>query len=358
MSVALSADVAIVGASGKNSNAGGGYLYSRSGTAWSEFQLNPSFPPASGDLYGASASLSVDTILLGSPGKSGKGAAYALRYTNVSLSSDPTGRTFTLSGPGCGRTGTFTAPYSGLWSNCTVQWTSPDATAADTRYTLQNWSDGGGPLNPRTFTPSPNPVLPPSSFTGIFGIEYLLTTHAVPNSGGSMSGAGWYPAGTTTGIAAVPQPGFVFTGFSGAFTGTQNPHGLLIDSPKDVTGNFTTTPPAVMSGAIVNKNGSPNSRVWNITVTNNGPGIAYDAQLFVLSFTQTFGTACISPPVRLSPDTYPISLGNSQVGETKLTSARIDFTGCPVNARFTVNLGYMSNGGASGGLITLVNQTQ
>ena len=36
----------------------------------------------------------------------------------------------------------------------------------------------------------------------------------------------------------------------------------------------------------------------------------------------------------------------------------LDFSGCPANARFSVNLGYMSNDGASGGLVQLVNQVQ
>jgi hypothetical protein len=228
----------------------------------------------------------------------------------------------------------------------------------DTRFTLQNWSDGGS-LNPRTFTLASEPALPPSSFTGNFGIEYLLTTHAVPDSGGSVTGAGWYAAGTTTAVGVNPQPGFVFTGFSGALTGSSNPQTLLINAPKDVTGGFSTTPPAVMTAAINSKSGPPNQRVWSITITNNGPGIAYNAQLFVLSFTQTFGAACSYPPIRTNPTTYPVSMGGDPLpGQTRPSGAVIDFSGCPVNARFTVNLGYMSNGGASGGLITLVNQTQ
>ena len=75
-------------------------------------------------------------------------------------------------------------------------------------------------------------------------------------------------------------------------------------------------------------------------------------------FAQTFVTVCTSPPVRLSPAVLPASLGTLPAGNGASVPVTLDFSGCPANGRFTVNIGYMSNGGASGGVISLANQFQ
>jgi hypothetical protein len=62
--------------------------------------------------------------------------------------------------------------------------------------------------------------------------------------------------------------------------------------------------------------------------------------------------------VRLSPAALPGFLGTIAPGATIVLPATIDFTGCPTAARFTVGLGYMANGGSSGGMIQLSNQFQ
>ncbi len=356
--IGLAGDTAVIGAPGMNSKAGSSYIFSRTSGVWTQAAtLLPGALPVAGDQYGSSAAFSADTMLVGAPGYTGKGGADVFRLSNVSLSSHPTSQTFTLSGTGCGTQGTFTAPYSGFWTNCSVQWNSPNLTAPGTRYTFQGWSDSGS-QNPRAMVLSSNPMLPTTTFTGNFLTEYLLTTLAVPVSGGSVSGANWYTAGTNALVSAAPNAGFVFTGFTGALGGSSPSQMLLMNAPQTVTGNFTNTPPAVLSGIISAKSGAAANRLWTISLTNAGPGAAYNAQLFVLAFTQTFGTACTATPIRLAPATLPVSLGNLAPQANVQTQVTLDFSGCPANARFTVNVGYMSNGGASGGLISLVNQVQ
>ncbi len=63
-------------------------------------------------------------------------------------------------------------------------------------------------------------------------------------------------------------------------------------------------------------------------------------------------------PSRIFPAVLPVTLGTLAPGAGAQMQSTIDFSACPLNARFTVNVGYMSNGGASGGLIQLVNQFQ
>lgn len=367
--VALSGDIALVGAPGTNiaaitdeyipaaSAPGATYFYTRNGTSWLETRLNLATPPALA-AYGTSVALNGSQVLAGSPGVAGAiGEVESLRLENVSLISNPAGRTFTLSGAGCGTAGTFTTPYSGFWTSCTVQWPSSQTAGTDTRYTFLQWADANTDTT-RTFQLTQSPTAPSTIFAAAFKTEYLLTTQTVPVSGGAVTGSGWYTANTIAAVAAIPNPGFVFTGFSGGLSGVLSPQTILMSGPKTVNGNFATTPPAIMSGIVSAKSGTSSNRVWNITLTNSGPGIAYNAQLYVLMFVQTFGTPCTALPVRISPPVLPASLGTLNPGASATLPVALDFSGCPTTARFTVSLGYMSNGGASGGLIQLANQFQ
>lgn len=356
-SVALSGDVAVVGAPLAFSGRGSAYIYTRTGTSWAEKSLNFNVPSAAIG-YGTAVAVEGNTLMVAAPtGNSNIGETYTFRLENVAVRSNPPGQTFILTGSGCGVPGTYTTPYTGFWGQCTVQWTTP-GTGTGTRYNYQNWTDGN-PTNPRTFTFARDPgSAEPFALTANFSTEYQLTTQSLPTSGGTVTGAGWYAAGASAGVAAIPNVGFTFTGFSGGLTGVVSPQNVLMDGPKTVTGGFTTTPPAVLSGLVTAKTGAANNRQWTIALTNNGPGVAYGAQLYVLMFVQTFGTPCTSLPVRLVPAILPASLGTLAPAGSAQIPVTLDFSGCPSTARFTVSLGYMSNGGASGGLIQLVNQFQ
>ena len=72
-----------------------------------------------------------------------------------------------------------------------------------------------------------------------FTRQYTLTLGAV--SSGTVSGIavdGKYLTGTTATLTAVPAAGYVFTGWTGAATGTTNPLSLLMDADKAVGATF------------------------------------------------------------------------------------------------------------------------
>ncbi len=356
--VGIRGDHTVIGAPGMNGGIGAAYLFSRVGTGWVERRLQLSIPLTSVAGFGTSVAIGGSYALVGAPtGNSNKGETYSFRMHNVRLNSNPAGRTFSMTGSGCPANGQRSAPYEGFFTSCTVQWDTPVDSGNGTRHSFQAWGDTFNG-NARNFVFPSDLGQPASTFTGNFVTEHQLTTQAIPSSGGTVSGAGWYTAGSTAGVAAIPNAGFVFTGFTGGLTGVVTPRVIVMNEPKAITGNFTTTPPAVLSGIVTGKSGPSNARQWNIALTNNGPGIAYNAQLFLLMFAQTFGTACTAPPVRLSPAVLPASLGTQSPGSGAAVPVTLDFSGCPANARFTVSLGYMSNGGASGGVISLVNQFQ
>jgi hypothetical protein len=75
-SVALGQDVALIGAPGTGGSAGAAYVFTRSGTAWSQ-PSGITLPDSSPKQFGASVSLSGNTAVIGAPAQnSGTGAVY------------------------------------------------------------------------------------------------------------------------------------------------------------------------------------------------------------------------------------------------------------------------------------------
>ncbi len=362
LALTSSGNTALIGAFDKNSRKGAAYVFTSSNGSWSQRTELAASDGGAGDEFGQAVALSGEgTAFIGAnAANEGAGAAYTFVIRDVSVFSAPSGRSFTLSGIGC-PSGTLSTPYTGYWdATCGVTWTSPDLNTASTRYTFQNWSDGHTE-NPRTISPElfSDPVLNP--LTANFLTEYQLTTNAQPATGGNLvpqpGGSNWYAAGTDAVVSASANPGFVFTGFGGALAGENSPQVLTMNGPQTVTGVFNPTPSVTESGTISAKTGSSASaRKWTINITNNGPGIAYNAQLVGLILTQTFGAKACTP-VRTSP-LLPVALGDLSFPGSAQTPVTFDFSSCPPNARFTVNVLYVANGGSAGGMIQLVNQLQ
>ena len=80
--------------------------------------------------------------------------------------------------------------------------------------------------------------------------QYVLTTHANPSKGGTVSGAGTYAQGTRVSVTATPAQGYYFVNFSGSLQGGPNPQMLFMNANAAVTANFAavgTTPVLVPS---------------------------------------------------------------------------------------------------------------
>ena len=56
---------------------------------------------------------------------------------------------------------------------------------------------------------------------------------------GTVTGAGEYAPDTTATVAATPAPGYLFAGWTGDATGTDNPLSVLMDTAKAITANFS-----------------------------------------------------------------------------------------------------------------------
>jgi hypothetical protein len=197
------------------------------GTAWS--LLHPATSPADRILPAAAFDeLHQRVVLFGGGG----GVLYAdtwaymdpLQSVQITV---PAGVQYAFNG--VGYTGSQTVQVAA--GTYTLSTTTPQATGVGTQMVFSNWSDGGAISHPVTVGSSA------VNITGTLGAQYLLTTAANPSSGGSVSGGGYYDAGTIASPSATPNAGFSFANWSGACSGS-GACPVTMNAPATVTANF------------------------------------------------------------------------------------------------------------------------
>jgi hypothetical protein len=178
-----------------------------------------------------------------------------------------------------------------------------------------------------------------------------------PAAGGILTpaaGDNTEPRNVVVLISATPNPGFVFSGWSGNITDSSlSTTTVVMDQPQTVTANFTSLF-ATMSGNIIAKNGPTNARVWTLSLLDNGPVVTSGVQILSVTLTPAPGRAC-TPVVSTA---FPILLGTIGVGQTGMTDVTIDFSACAAASRFGVTFTYSANNGVVSGSVTRTNQFQ
>jgi hypothetical protein len=108
------------------------------------------------------------------------------------------------------------------------------------RYVCTGWTGTGSVPASGTGTTVSFNITGDSTITWNWETEYYLTTNVNPPSGGSVTPtSGWYDANSSVQLQAAVNTNFEFTGWSGDLSGSTSPVLLQMDSPKEVTGNFT-----------------------------------------------------------------------------------------------------------------------
>ncbi len=103
--------------------------------------------------------------------------------------------------------------------------------------------------------------------------------------------------------------------------------------------------PTDLRGAITAKTGTNGIRTWTVTLSNSSFLPDTDAQITGFALTQTAGSSCVAQTTA----TLPLPVGTIAPGRNASVSLPIDFSGCPANAQFDVELVFSANNGASVG---------
>ena len=288
------------------------------------------------------AVLGNSTAILFSPPASGQ--------TSVNtITTAPPGLTVSIDGTN------YTAPQVVSWtpgSNHTLAVTSP-LTNGGTRYTLTSWSTGAATTQITVQAPSTG-----TTITATFATQYQLTTGTNPTTVGSVSGAGWYAAGSVATVQATVPANYQLAYFSGDLTGPTNPQNLTMNGPKNVVANFQSTAAPVLTAAVSGKaDGATGQRVWTIRLSNTGLGTATGTQITAVTPSQTSGTPC-SPAVSVVT-AMPVTVGTIAPAANATGLVTLNFSGCPdTTVRLSVKVAFTANSGAYSGSTTISNQTK
>jgi len=205
-------------------------------------------------------------------------ANFAQLPVQVTILTNPAGRTFYVNGQAATNTFTFSLSPGG---SATLSTDSLQAQTSTSRFVYTNWSDGGT----RTHT-----LLYPGKDTTItvnFKTQYYLTMTA--SAGGTvLPVSGFYDSAGVVGITASPSGGYSFSGWSGSgtgsYTGPNNPGLVTMGGPVSETGSFTLSP------INVNVQTNPAGRTFTVD------GTQYTgSQAFVWSATDPHTLATTSP---------------------------------------------------------------
>lgn len=179
----------------------------------------------------------------------------------------------------------------------------------------------------------------------------ILTTKVYPAGSGSVTPAtGQQAPGSAVSLSATPEPGFVFTGFSGALSGSTSPQ-LLTIPEQDLTvwANFAPAQPSLVAQVAGSANSSGIETV-RLRLRNTGLGPALDAAVTRITNIQVLsGSGAVS---LRSGIPFTVS-GAIPAGATSATSdVQLNWPSTVNLVRFTVF--FTANSGAYSGSTTVV----
>jgi hypothetical protein len=154
----------------------------------------------------------------------------------------------------------------------------------------------------------------------------------------AQTGASYVTPGTTTvNVSFAP------------LSADMTPFGVWVprfrdDSTTMTVANLAACPVRpTLKSVISSQTGPVNARVWQLGINNYGNGVALNARITSLSLKQTAGGACT--PV-VSSGLPP--LGDIAASSTATGPVTIDFTGCPILARFSATIGFAADNALAG----------
>ena len=124
--------------------------------------------------------------------------------------------------------------------------TSPQPGGTGTQYVFTNWSDAGAISHTVTA-----PTMP-LSYQAIFKPQFQLSVSVNPSGGGTVSAApGFYDAGATIQLQAIPASGFQFVSWTGPVASfSSQATTITLNAPQLVTANFRVIPISVVNPSV------------------------------------------------------------------------------------------------------------
>ena len=159
-------------------------------------------------------------------------ASFTQNNVQVTVQTNPLGRTFSIDGTAYNSTQMFS------WvpgSSHTIATTSPQSDATSVRYVWTKWSDGGAISH--TVAPTTN-----KTYTATFTTQYYLTMNH--GTGGTVAPpTGWKNSGVVVSISATPASGYSFSSWTGSgtgsYTGSTNASSITMGGPITEAAAFT-----------------------------------------------------------------------------------------------------------------------
>ena len=156
------------------------------------------------------------------------------KLVDITIGTNPVGLSFRVDGT------TYTSTQVFHWvenSQHTLAVDSPQSGATGVQYLYSNWTDGGNQSHTYV-VPGSNQTV-----TSNFTTQYYLTVNSVHDS---PTGEGWYNSGSTANFS-VTSPAdeaegtrYIFSNWSGDYSGTSPSGSVTMNQPKEVTANWDT----------------------------------------------------------------------------------------------------------------------
>jgi hypothetical protein len=255
---------------------------------------------------------------------------------------NPPGRTIQVDGV------TYGTPVTFNWgqeSHMVSAAQEIDIASAQTRYSFKNWSDLSA-LATRKISAGATDT----TYTANFSTEYQVLAAVTPSAAGTVSGDGWFAAGSSTTLSASAAAGFQFAGFSGVpGVPASSPLVLTVDKPYVVTAAFKATAPPVLYATAGARTDAGNGMVnVPIRLNNVGGGPAGDARIVAITnvtVPQGGGQVLVSLPVNGVP------VGTLFPGKSGDVVVQFNWPTTATRVQFTVKTS--ANGGAYQGSNTI-----
>jgi len=221
--------------------------------------------------------------------------------TEVTIASNPTGRSITVDGT------SYTAPQTFTWTDGdshTISTSSLQLSGdQQTQYSYASWSDGGAQSHSIT-VPASN-----TTYTATFTTQYRLDTVAESVAGGTVTPnpvGPWHNPNQVVQVTAGANADHAFHSWGRDCDGQGNPCSVTMTGPKNATGNFPS-----------------NSCVTDLVLTNQ---TLSGTQVMKASNSITAGSNTIVPSganVEFRSNTARLEAGFAAQGTFTMTSVSI-----------------------------------